>query len=49
MSLRALRSRTTAYEERRWAPGRLEPTADALWRVSAGYVDVVDALERPTG
>ena len=35
--------------EGRWAPGRLEPTADALWRVSAGYVDVLGALERPTG
>jgi len=40
----ALRSFTRTYERRRWAPGALEPHADALWRASAGYLDVRDAL-----
>ena len=44
VSLGALRTRTRAYEDRRWAPGRLEPTADALWQGSNGYLDVLDAV-----
>lgn len=42
----SLRSRTTAYDQRRWAPGKLEPHADALWRASNGYLDVLDAVNR---
>jgi hypothetical protein len=41
LSLAALRARTQAYEERRWSPGKLEPVADALWRASDGYLDVL--------
>lgn len=44
VSLRTLRSRTEAYEERRWRPGKLEPFADALWQASDGYLDVLDAV-----
>jgi hypothetical protein len=44
--LRDLRARTRAYEEKRWAPGKLEPVADALWRSGAGYLDVLDAVRR---
>ncbi|MDP9397827.1 MAG: hypothetical protein M3P96_08430 [Actinomycetota bacterium] len=44
VSLSGLRTRTRTYEERRWAPGRLEPVADALWQGSNGYLDVLDAL-----
>ena len=45
VSLAVLRSCTEEYARRRWAPGKLEPVADALWRASEGYVDVsgVDA------
>lgn len=42
--LRALRARTRDYEDRRWRPGRLEPVADALWRASDGYLDVLDVV-----
>jgi hypothetical protein len=44
ISLRSLRARNQAYEERRWSPGKLEPVADALWRASDGYLDVLDAV-----
>ncbi|NUT48781.1 MAG: hypothetical protein HOV94_15955 [Saccharothrix sp.] len=44
VSLRALRRRTRAYEEKRWAPGKLTAVSDALWRVSEGYLDVLDAV-----
>jgi len=44
VSLQRLRSTTDTYEERRFSPGRLEPVADALWRASAGYLDVVSAI-----
>ncbi|MDP9398464.1 MAG: hypothetical protein M3P96_11890 [Actinomycetota bacterium] len=44
VSLSGLRTRTRTYEDRRWAPGRLEPVADALWQGSNGYLDVLDAL-----
>jgi hypothetical protein len=40
VSLRALQVATAAYEQRRFSPGKLEPVADALWRASAGYLDV---------
>jgi len=43
VSLRALESADTAYERRRFSPGKLEPVADALWRASAGYLDVLKA------
>jgi hypothetical protein len=45
VSLRALRERTRVYDERRFSPGKLEPVADALWRVGNGYLDVLDALQ----
>ena len=38
-----LRACTEMYEKRRWSPGKLAPAADALWRASAGYLDVLDA------
>jgi hypothetical protein len=44
VSLRALRTCTRAYEDRRWSPGKLEPVADALWRATDGYLDVLDAV-----
>jgi hypothetical protein len=44
VSLRALRAGTEAFGERRWKPGKLEPVADALWRASEGYLDVLDAV-----
>jgi hypothetical protein len=43
VSLRALESANAAYERRRFTPGKLEPVADALWRASAGYLDVLRA------
>ncbi len=44
VSLRALRSAARAYEDRRWGPGKLEPVADALWRATDGYLDILDAV-----
>lgn len=43
VSFRTLGSATSLFEERRFRPGRLEPFADALWRASAGYLDVLGA------
>ncbi len=43
VSLRAMRSSSAAYEKRRYSPGKLEPVADALWRASAGYLDILGA------
>jgi len=43
MSLRALESSSAAYEQRGFSPGKLEPVADALWRASTGYLDVLRA------
>lgn len=43
LSLRSLRAHTAAYEDKRWAPGKIEPTADALWRANTGYLDILDA------
>jgi hypothetical protein len=45
VSLHALRACTRTYEQRRWSPGKLEPFADALWRASDGYLDILDALD----
>ena len=42
-SHRALESAAANYELRRFSPGKLEPVADALWRASAGYLDVLGA------
>ncbi|HZW45381.1 MAG TPA: hypothetical protein VFF32_13520 [Dermatophilaceae bacterium] len=42
-SHRALESAAATYEQRRFSPGKLEPVADALWRASAGYLDVLRA------
>jgi hypothetical protein len=47
VSLRALASAGDIYEQRRFSPGKLEPVADALWRASAGYVDVLRAVRSP--
>jgi hypothetical protein len=44
VSLLDLRGRSPDYDERRWRPGRLEPVADALWRASDGYLDVLGAM-----
>jgi hypothetical protein len=46
VSLRALRGQTRSYEDRRWSPGKLEPAADALWRASDGYLDMLDAVRQ---
>jgi hypothetical protein len=41
ISLDAMRRQTRVYEERRWSPGKLTPVADALWRVTDGYLDLL--------
>ncbi|WP_436497746.1 DUF7711 family protein [Actinokineospora sp. HUAS TT18] len=46
VSLRALQRCTDTYTERRWRPGKLEPTADALWHASEGYLDLLNAVDR---
>ncbi|GAB3903409.1 hypothetical protein GCM10029964_095300 [Kibdelosporangium lantanae] len=46
VSLRSLREQTRTYDERRWRPGNMTPVADALWRASNGYLDVLDASQR---
>jgi hypothetical protein len=45
VSLSSLRQRTATYERERWSRGKLAPLADALWEASAGYVDLVDAVD----
>ena len=45
-SLRAVRAATDAYARRRWAPGKLEPVADAQHAALSGHLDLLDALER---
>jgi hypothetical protein len=42
--LRSLRERTRSYDDKRWSPGKMEPVADALYRASDGYLDILDAL-----
>ena len=44
VSLRALRKANQEYTDRRWAPGKLTPHADALWHTTTGYLDLLDAL-----
>ncbi|WP_285743704.1 hypothetical protein [Lentzea sp. NBRC 105346] len=44
LCLASLRRQTKEYDDRRWAPGKLTPVSDALWRASDGYLDVLDAL-----
>jgi hypothetical protein len=46
ISLAAMRGRVGTYEERRWAPGKLEPVADDLWSVTKGYLDLLDGPRR---
>jgi hypothetical protein len=46
VSLRSLHGLTRAYEDRRWNHGELEPVADARWRASDGYFDMLDAVLR---
>jgi hypothetical protein len=43
VSLAALRRANQAYTEHRWAPGKLTPHSDALWRTTTGYLDLLDA------
>lgn len=44
----ALRERSADYQRRRWAPGRLEPVADALADAVQGWLDLQDALAKAT-
>jgi hypothetical protein len=44
LSRKALAAATAEYDQRRWGPGKLEPYADALWRASDGYLDVLAAV-----
>jgi hypothetical protein len=46
ISLAAMRGRVQTYEEKRWAPGKLEPVADDLWSVTNGYLDLLDGPRR---
>ena len=46
VSRNSLQAATDTYEKRRWSPGKLDPTADALWLASLGYLDVLRAIER---
>jgi len=39
----AVRERSAEYQRRRWAPGRLEPVADALADAVRGWLDLEDA------
>jgi hypothetical protein len=48
VSHRALVSATDAYEQRRFGRGKIESVADVLWRVSQGYLDVLEASRRQT-
>ncbi len=52
VSLAALDRCSRDYDEQRWRPGKLEPVADALWRATEGYLDILDATtaaEKETG
>lgn len=44
ISLAELRARTSEYDDRRWGRGSVEPAADALWRATYGYLDVLSAV-----
>jgi hypothetical protein len=48
ISLAELTRRTEEYQQRRWKPGKFEPVADALWRASDGYLDVLAAAQAAT-
>jgi hypothetical protein len=41
--LDSVRRCTATYTDRRWAPGKLTPVADALWQANVGYLDLLDA------
>ena len=43
VSLASVRTRTQEYEDRLWGPAKMGPIADALWRASAGYLELLDA------
>ena len=43
VSLASVRACTQEYEDRLWGPAKMGPVADALWRASAGYLDLLDA------
>ena len=43
VSLAALQTCTAAYAERQFTPTKVGPTADALWRASEGYLDLLAA------
>lgn len=43
VSLAALQRCTAAYAEGQFTPTKLGPTADALWRASEGYLDLLAA------
>jgi hypothetical protein len=47
VSVGVLRQCTTEYERRRWAPGKMDRVADALWRASDGYLDVLEGAAQP--
>ena len=44
VSLAAMRAAQRAYTEHRYAPGKLTPHSDALWRITGGYLDLLDAV-----
>jgi hypothetical protein len=41
--LREVRRCTEVYTEKRWAPGKMTPLADAMWFANQGYLDVLDS------
>jgi hypothetical protein len=45
IGMAALVARNREYEDRRWGRGRLEPTADALWHATDGYLDLLAARD----
>ena len=49
VSLRALQSASAAYDQRRFGPGKTGPVAEALWLASAGYLDVLAAMDGRPG
>jgi hypothetical protein len=46
INLKAMRGRARTYEDKRWAPGKLEPVADDLWAITNGYLDLLDSPRR---
>jgi hypothetical protein len=47
--LAEVRRCTEVYTEKRWAPGKMTPLADALWLANVGYLDVLDAIGKHPG